>query len=86
MVNTVQQIGGAIGTAVFSSLASVAVATYLASHVATVSNPMTFIDATIAGDRLVFWAASGVFLLCGVVTAILFQSRSPGWSRSFGLN
>jgi MFS family permease len=73
-VNTVQQIGGAIGTAVFNSLAAVAVATYLTNHAATVSHPTTFINATIAGDRLVFLAASGVFLVGGVVAALLFRS------------
>lgn len=76
MVNMVQQIGGAIGIAVFNSLASAAVAAYLANHAATASHPTTIIDATLAGDHLIFWAASCVFLAGGVVAALLFRSGS----------
>jgi NADPH:quinone reductase-like Zn-dependent oxidoreductase len=31
-------------------------------------------DATIAGDRLVFWVASAVFLSCAVLAALMFRS------------
>lgn len=74
MVNTVQQIGGAIGTAVFNSLAVTAAATYLKNHAASASQPTTIINATVAGDQFVFWAAGGVFLVGGFVAAILFRS------------
>ncbi|SHI20399.1 drug resistance transporter, EmrB/QacA subfamily [Pollutimonas bauzanensis] len=90
MVNTVQQIGGAIGIVVFNSLASAAVAAYLANHAAKASQPTTIIDATLAGDHLVFWTASGVFIAGGVLAALLFRSgaipvlRSPefAWGGS----
>jgi EmrB/QacA subfamily drug resistance transporter len=74
MVSTVQQIGGAIGTAVFNSLAVTAAATYLKNYAASASQPTTIINATIAADHLVFWAAAGVFLAGGVVAAALFRS------------
>ncbi|QLS59445.1 DHA2 family efflux MFS transporter permease subunit [Klebsiella variicola] len=74
MVNTMQQIGGAIGIAVFNSLASAAVAAYLANYHGTSSQPTTKIDATLVGDHLVFMTASGVFLIGGVVAALLFRS------------
>jgi len=73
MVNTMQQIGGAMGIAVFNSLASAAIAANLANHATTASNPTTIIDAMLAGYHLVFWAASGVFLVGGVA-ALLFRS------------
>lgn len=87
MVNTMQQIGGAIGIALFNSLASAAVAAYLADHAATASHPTTIIDATLAGDHLIFWAASGVFLAGGVVAVLLFGNgpisvRSPEFSSN----
>ncbi|HEY0259973.1 MAG TPA: DHA2 family efflux MFS transporter permease subunit, partial [Lacisediminihabitans sp.] len=52
MVNTSQQIGGSIGTAVFSSLAALATSRYLATHGTTRTA-----DATIASYHLVFWIA-----------------------------
>ena len=74
MVNTVQQIGGSVGTAVFSSLTTTAITSYLRSHAATGTAPRTITDATIAGDHLVFWAASAVFLSCAVLAALMFRS------------
>lgn len=69
MVNTAQQIGGSIGTAVFSSLAASAITNYLHAHAATATQP-----ATIAGYHLVFWIAAAVFLGSAVLAAILFRS------------
>jgi EmrB/QacA subfamily drug resistance transporter len=69
MVNTSQQIGGAIGTAVFSSLATLAATSYLtahgASHVAA---------ATITSYHLVFWVAAAIFAAAAVIAALLFRS------------
>jgi sugar phosphate permease len=69
MVNTTQQIGGSIGTAVFSSLASTAIANYLHAHAATATQM-----ATIASYHLVFWIAAAVFLGSAVLAALLFRS------------
>jgi predicted MFS family arabinose efflux permease len=69
MVNTAQQIGGSIGTAVFSSLAATAIANYLRAHPTT-----TTLAATVAGYHLVFWIAAAVFLASAVLAAALFRS------------
>ncbi|MFD2470046.1 MFS transporter [Amycolatopsis silviterrae] len=68
MVTTAQQIGGSIGTAVFSSLATSAIAGYLAAH------PGAAAEATFAGYHLVFWIAAAVFLGSAVLAALLFRS------------
>ena len=73
MVNTAQQIGGSIGTAVFSSLATLAAATYLAAHTAT-RDAATTVDATLAGYHLVFQIAAGVFLAAAITAAALYRS------------
>ncbi|MFE3176110.1 MFS transporter [Amycolatopsis sp. NPDC059090] len=70
LVTTAQQIGGSIGTAVFSSLATSAIASYLAAHPAT----GTLAEATFAGYRLVFWIAAAVFLGSALLAALLFRS------------
>jgi EmrB/QacA subfamily drug resistance transporter len=74
MVTTAQQIGGSIGTAVFSSLATTAIAKYLSAHAATAAQSATIADATLAGYHLVFWIAAAVFLGSAVLAALLFRS------------
>jgi hypothetical protein len=74
MVNTTQQIGGSIGTAMFSSLAATAITNYLKAHAATATQTATIADGTIAGYHLVFWIAAAVFLGGAVLAAILFRS------------
>lgn len=71
MVNTVQQIGGSIGTAVFSSVAANAVADYLKHHVPPTATVQ--VDATLAGYHLVFWVAVGVFAGCAIISVLLFR-------------
>jgi hypothetical protein len=73
MVNTAQQLGGAIGTAVFSSLAATAVGDSVAAHAGSASEAATLADATLAGDHLVFWVASAVFLGSAVVAGLMFR-------------
>jgi EmrB/QacA subfamily drug resistance transporter len=75
-VNTTQQIGGSIGTAVFSSLAAAVITDYLTTHAATAAQPATITEATLASYHLVFWLAAGVFLAGAVLAAVLFR-RGP---------
>ena len=69
MVNTTQQIGGSIGTAVFSALASGLITSYLAVH-----GPGEIIAATLSSYHLVFWVAAATFLASAVVAVLLFRS------------
>jgi len=68
MVNTTQQIGGTMGTAVFSSLYATAVASYLAS-----SHNMA--AATVYGYMTAFAAAAGVFLVGAFIAATVYTGR-----------
>jgi EmrB/QacA subfamily drug resistance transporter len=68
MVNTAQQIGGSVGTAVFSSIAVSTSAAYLGVHGAAAQ-----VDATVAGYHLVFWIASAVFVASAVLSFLLFR-------------
>ncbi|MFC9432242.1 MFS transporter [Nocardia sp. NPDC057030] len=74
LVTTAQQIGGSLGTAVFSSLATTVIANYLADHPATAAQPATIAEATLAGYHLVFWVAAAVFLCAAALAALLFRS------------
>lgn len=74
LVNTGQQIGGSIGTAVFSSLSATAISTYLKDHAATATQPATLVNATLSSYHLVFWIAAGVFVLSAALAGGLFRS------------
>ncbi|MFI9275976.1 MFS transporter [Kitasatospora sp. NPDC052896] len=74
LVTTAQQIGGSIGTAVFSSLATTTTAKYLSTHTTPQTQSVTVTEATLASYHLVFWIAAAVFLGSAVVAAVLFPS------------
>jgi sugar phosphate permease len=66
MVNTSQQIGGSIGTALLSTLAASAVTDYLTDHGPA---PEMLRQAAVEGYVTAFWWAAGIFavgaLVCG---------------------
>ncbi|MGB4779365.1 MFS transporter [Microbacterium sp.] len=76
MVNTSQQVGGSIGTALLNTLAATAAADYLAAH--TPPTPQVAVDAAIAGYATAYAWAAGFFVVGAVVSATLFRGRSRG--------
>nr|WP_127505928.1 MFS transporter [Actinoplanes solisilvae] len=71
MINTAQQIGGSIGTALLSSFAASAATGYLAGHGA---GPRTAPLAALDSYHAVFWWSAGLFVLCAVIAAVTFRS------------
>jgi EmrB/QacA subfamily drug resistance transporter len=71
MINTVQQVGGSIGTALLSSFAATAAAHYAADHAA---GAQTVALATLHSYHVVFWWSAGFFVACALVSAALFRS------------
>jgi EmrB/QacA subfamily drug resistance transporter len=71
--NTSQQIGGAIGTAAFNSIAAGAVTAYLLSHP---TGPLAQADAAVHSYSVVYWWGAGLFLAGAVLTALLYRRRS----------
>ena len=74
MVNTSQQIGGSIGTAVLSTIFSSAVASYATTHPRSPALPL---EAAMHGYTTAFWCSSAVFVVGAVVSAIVFRSGAP---------
>ena len=74
MVNTAQQVGGAIGLALFSSLSVTANSRYLTAHASTATTAATRVAATLASDHFVFWTATALFLAGAGLSALLFRS------------
>ncbi len=78
MVNTSQQVGGSIGTALLNTLAATAAADYLAAH-----TPMTAAvgaQAAIESYSTAYWWGAGFFAVGAVLSALLFRRRGQGLS------
>jgi EmrB/QacA subfamily drug resistance transporter len=71
MINTAQQIGGSVGTALLSSFAATASADYLKGRT---ENPVTKALAAIDGYHTVFWWSAALFVVCAVVSGLLLRS------------
>jgi EmrB/QacA subfamily drug resistance transporter len=74
LVNTSQQIGGSVGTALLNTLATTSAASFLISHP---TGPAAVARATIHGNSVAFWAGAGVFASGAVVCGLLVCGRSP---------
>jgi len=70
MVNTSQQVGGSIGTALLNTLSASAVASYLASRQ---PNPAVVADAAVHGYTTAFWWSAGIFLLGAFITGLVLH-------------
>ena len=70
-VNTGQQLGGAIGTALLNTIAASAATGYLAGHVHGRPTPQLVQLAAVHGYTTVFWWCAGIFaagaLICGTL-------------------
>jgi hypothetical protein len=71
-MNTTQQIGGAISTALLNFLANAAAATYVATHL---TNPLVRSDAAMRSYDTAFWWSAGFFAVGAVVAALLFRRK-----------
>ncbi len=71
MINTVQQIGGSIGTAVLSSMFASAVASHLEDKA---PSPEVIGQATLDGYHIAFWIGAALFAGGAVISALVFRS------------
>jgi hypothetical protein len=69
-LNTSQQVGGSIGTALLNTLAASAAATYL---VGKVPNALNLKTAALHSYTTSFLWSSGIFLAGAIIAALLFQ-------------
>jgi hypothetical protein len=76
-MNTTQQIGGAISTALLNSLANAAAATYVAAHL---TDPLVQANAAMRSYETAFWWSAGFFAVGAVIAALLFRRKGVGGS------
>jgi EmrB/QacA subfamily drug resistance transporter len=75
MVNTMQQVGGSIGTALLSTLAASAVTSELAS-VGGRPDAAALAHAAVHGYTTAFWWSAGIFAAGAIVSSALLTRRS----------
>ena len=76
LVNTSQQVGGSIGTALLNTIAATALTDYLADHA-----PVTAAvgaQAAVHGYSTVYWVCAAVFTGGAVLAALVFRRRDQG--------
>ena len=80
MVNTCQQIGGSIGTALLNTIAASALTSYLLIHG---NSPAAQVDGAVHSYVVAFWVSAAIFAAAAVVTGavlrsgVLTQQESP---------
>ncbi|MFF3749091.1 DHA2 family efflux MFS transporter permease subunit [Streptomyces sp. NPDC002018] len=73
-VNTMQQVGGAVGTALLNTLAAGAAGAYLADHGRT---PAHLVQAQLESYSAAYWWSAGLFAAGAVIAALLFRPGRP---------
>jgi hypothetical protein len=74
MVNTSQQVGGSVGTALLSTLAGSAVTSYAAEHGASQA---AVTAAAVHGYTTAFWWSAAIFAAGAILSSIVLPSRAP---------
>jgi EmrB/QacA subfamily drug resistance transporter len=74
LVNTSQQVGGSVGTALLNTLATTAAASFARLHANSVD---VLARATAHGDTVAFWTGAGIFCAGAFVCGSLLRARAP---------
>jgi hypothetical protein len=73
-VNTMQQVGGSVGTALLNTIAATAASTYATAHVAIAGNVQLLqANAAIHSYTTAFWWAAAIFAVGAALTALVLQ-------------
>ncbi|MFI7242793.1 MFS transporter [Streptomyces qinglanensis] len=82
MVNTSQQVGGAIGTALLNTIAASATTSYVTAHVAEATTKpaqqMLKLEAMVHGYTSAIWWAVGILLVSATIVTVLVNARGGG--------
>ncbi|MEV4430790.1 MFS transporter [Streptomyces sp. R-07] len=82
MVNTSQQVGGAIGTALLNTIAASATTAYLTDHAAGATTPsaqkLLQLQGMVEGYAAAIWWAVGILVVSATIAAVLINTGKPG--------
>jgi EmrB/QacA subfamily drug resistance transporter len=82
MVNTSQQVGGAIGTALLNTIAASATAAYVDTHSASATTPsaqqLVQLNAMVEGYTSAIWFAVGILVVAAGIAVTFINAGRPG--------
>jgi EmrB/QacA subfamily drug resistance transporter len=77
-VNTSQQVGGSIGTALLNTVATSTSASWIASHLTDPTRREEIIkEGIVHGYTVAIWLAAGIMLLAGVIAGLMVTAKAP---------
>ncbi|MFD1663128.1 MFS transporter [Streptomyces caeni] len=88
MVNTSQQVGGAIGTALLNTIAASATTSYIKDHIATAASEpqkqLVHLQGMVHGYTNAIWFAVGILALSATIALTLVNAGRPGAGPALG--
>ncbi|MFM9368182.1 MFS transporter [Streptomyces sp. Da 82-17] len=77
-VNTSQQVGGSIGTALLNTIATTSATAYVTAHLRDpAERARVAAEGMVHGFTVAIWWAAGVMVLAGLVAGLLVTARAP---------
>ena len=77
-VNTAQQVGGSIGTALLNTIATTSSATYIAAHLHhPAQQALIAKEGVVHGYTVAIWWAAGIMLLAGLIAGLMVTAKAP---------
>ncbi len=77
-VNTSQQVGGSIGTALLNTIATSTSASWITAHLTNPAQRELIVrEGIVHGYTVAIWVAAGVMLLAGVVAGVMVTAKAP---------
>ncbi|GGM04067.1 MFS transporter [Streptomyces fumigatiscleroticus] len=88
MVNTSQQVGGAIGTALLNTIAASATTSYITGHIGSATSrpqqQLVQMEGLVHGYTSAIWFAVGILVVAGVIALTLVNAGRPGTTAVAG--
>ncbi|GAB2754645.1 MFS transporter [Streptomyces bullii] len=88
MVNTSQQVGGAIGTALLNTIAASATASYIADHMAGATSrsqqQLVQLEGMVEGYTSAIWFAVGILVVAAAIALTFVNAGRPGGTTVTG--
>jgi EmrB/QacA subfamily drug resistance transporter len=76
LVNTAQQIGGSLGTALLNTIVTSALVGYLADHKKSALPPAQVLaTGTVHSYTVAFWVSAGLIAMAAIIAAVLVRAR-----------
>jgi EmrB/QacA subfamily drug resistance transporter len=85
LINTTQQIGGSLGTALLNTIFTSVVAGYITDHAADAKSPGFAQVATVHGYTVAFWVSAGLIGLAAVIAGVLVRASKDEVASTEGV-